>query len=327
MPGRGHPHPSLQWSRRLAKDIRRSCLYPFAFRLGFPSELDRLHPFGSMARYCRRRGSTVRARRVSSGVFSGCARFLDRLAPDKVGGAPFGGAARPGFDALLPDPFLGESFVVPHSSFGLGVLRRLRRRLLPGRSRGKQGGGRRRLSFGGRLQTDFLLFALGTGRRGLFAQGFRLPHRLFRFPRQPFGDLLPRLAFRGGPPGGFALGLLLGGGLGVGIFAGQSFFVFPAFAFGPQSRLFGLAGLPGNAALVFFAVALGPGFRLPDLGAFPRGGFRADQRHHVWASRVVGRRLARRRRGPIGMGTTRQQSERENARQRQRMLSGRRADA
>ena len=87
------------------------------------------------------------------------------------------------------------------------------------------------------------------------------------------------------------------------------------------------AAVAHDAALVFFAVALGPGFRLPDLGAFPRGGFRADQRHHVWASRVVGRRLARRRRGPIGMGTTRQQSERENARQRQRMLSGRRADA
>ena len=280
--------------------------------MGNPSEQHRLHPIGRAIRALRIGGALRRRPRLPA--FAVFARFLSRQAADALRFLLFGGPPGLEFDLGLPDPFVRETGAFLIQPFGF----RFRRRLNLGPSfflfRGVQGCGGRLFALRGLFQASFLFLAFGAGRFGLFPQGLRLPHGLFRFARRSHGGKLPGLAFFGGLSGGLALGLFFGRGFGQGIFPRQLLFGLLAFAFGPDGLPFGLARLKRRLARGFFPFAPLADFRLPNLLAFPCGGFHADQRHHVRAPRRVRQRasLGRWSRG-TWLDAADGQSERQNA--------------
>ena len=240
--------------------------------------------------------------------------FFGRHAPGAAFFPLFGGAPRLALDFFLPGVRGRELFALLGKPGNFGLLRRRRFGLLPFLFCGQQGGRGRRFPFGRFRQAPFLRETFGAGRCGLFPQGFRAAHGLFRFARQLFGGQGPGVAIFGGLADGFAFGFPFGGGLGQGVLARQFRLSLLAPAFGLDGVLLGLAGLENGAPFDFFALVIVPVFRLPDLRALPCGRFRADQRNHVWAARHVRGQCPSRRRGPrFGAGVRDEGKHRPNS--------------
>jgi hypothetical protein len=114
-------------------------------------------------------------------------------------------------------------------------------------------------------------------------------------------------------PGAGRIGLSLGGGLGLGMFAGQLFLGCPALAFGLPGFPLDAANVTSRPPFACLALASFADRRLPDLLALPGGRFRAVPRHHVWAFRGNRTGPARHRRRRPGMGATPEYADQPNA--------------